>query len=78
MSNMKAWLREHGISYGVLASLLGQTPANISNKVNGVTRWQERDLICLHDRYKLSADFVLGLSTTSQVEKEDNLASRCQ
>lgn len=73
---MKSWLQQQKLSYERLSSILRQSKGNISNKVNGITSWQQKDLILLHEHYGLSADFVLGLSTTSRSEKEDNLSSR--
>ncbi|WP_276829996.1 XRE family transcriptional regulator [Bifidobacterium coryneforme] len=61
MSNMKKWLKNHGIPYSSLAVLLGQSSANISNKVNGITPWQEKDLLKINEQYGLSADFVINL-----------------
>lgn len=60
MSNMKRWLRAQGISYASLAQKLNQTDGNISQKVNGKTSWQQRDLRLLRQIYGLSSDFVLG------------------
>lgn len=61
MSNMKRWLREHGISYGQLAEQLGQSQPSISQKVNLKTRWQLDDCRRLRDVYGLSSDFVQDL-----------------
>jgi plasmid maintenance system antidote protein VapI len=63
MSIMKRWLREKGITYRKLAEVLNQTDANISEKVNGNTAWQQHDLVMLHRVYGLSSDYVLGLTT---------------
>ena len=62
MSNMKRWLKARGISYSALAIILGQTTASISNKVNGITPWQQKDLLKINEEYGLSADFVINLS----------------
>ena len=43
MSNMKRWLREHGISYAQLAKQLNQSQPSISQKVNLKTCWQFDD-----------------------------------
>ncbi|RBP98794.1 transcriptional regulator [Bifidobacterium xylocopae] len=66
MSNMKRWLHEEGISYSKLASTLHQTASNISNKVNGITQWQQQDLLQLNKIYGLSADFVIGLPNSKE------------
>lgn len=75
---MKTWIRQMGLSYRALATVMGQSAASISKKVIGIVPWQQSDLMRLHDHYGLSADFVLGLSTTSRAEKEDKLFSRYQ
>ena len=61
MSNMKRWLREHGISYAQLAKQLNQSQPSISQKVNLKTCWQFDDCRCLRDVYGLSSDFVQDL-----------------
>lgn len=61
--NLKEWLAAHGVSYRELAEGSGQSKANISGKVNGHIAWQPRDLRFLHERYGLSADFVLGIES---------------
>lgn len=69
MSNMKRWLREHGISYAQLAKQLNQSQPSISQKVNGETAWQQKDLLFLHDHYGLSSDFVLGITVIPHSEE---------
>ena len=49
MSNMKRWLREHGISYAQLAKQLNQSQPSISQKVNLKTCWQFDDCRRLRD-----------------------------
>lgn len=61
MSNMKRWLREHGISYAQLAKQLNQSQPSISQKVNLKTCWQFDDCRRLRDVYGLSSDFVQDL-----------------
>ncbi|WP_339350377.1 helix-turn-helix domain-containing protein [Bifidobacterium indicum] len=66
MSNMKRWLKARGIPYSSLAAMLGQTTANVSNKINGITPWQQKDLLKINEEYGLSADFVINLPQTAQ------------
>ena len=61
MSNMKRWLREHGIAYAQLAKQLNQSQPSISQKVNLKTCWQFDDCRRLRDVYGLSSDFVQDL-----------------
>lgn len=60
---MKQWLREHDLSYRKVALQMGQSASGLSKKINGQTAWQQKDLVFFHDRYGLSSDFVLGLSS---------------
>lgn len=61
-SPMKDWLREHHITYRVLAELMGQSYASISSKVNNETEWQASDLRFLFNQFQLRPSFVLGLT----------------
>lgn len=58
MSNMKRWLRDHGISYRHLAFQLGISDGSVSQKVNGKTSWQYADRRKLNQLYGLSSDFI--------------------
>lgn len=61
MSNMKRWMRQHGITHRALAVKLGQTPSNITQKVNNRVQWQYHDFLVLRKDYGLSSDFVQDL-----------------
>lgn len=61
-SPLKVWLLEQGMSYRSLATRMGQSPSNISKKLNGHMKWQSNDLVWIHLNFGLSSDFVLGLS----------------
>lgn len=65
---MKQWLQDHHILYKELAFLMGQSVASVCRKVNGTVPWQQSDLVFLHEKYGLSADFVLGLSSHNKEE----------
>ena len=69
-SGMKEWLKAKGISYRTLAASMGSSAATVCKKVNGETPWQQRDLLFFHDKFGLSSDFVLGISS-------DATARRC-
>ena len=62
---MKEWLKAQGISYRRLAASMGSSAATVCKKLNGETPWQQRDLLFFHDKFGLSSDFVLGLSSDS-------------
>lgn len=68
MSNMKHWLKARGIPYSSLAAMLGQTTANVSNKINGITPWQQKDLLKINEEFGLSSDFVIDLSGIEQTQ----------
>lgn len=59
---MKHWLREHHITYRELATLMGQSYATISSKVNNDTEWQASDLRFFFREFNLRPSFVLGLT----------------
>lgn len=59
---MKAWLKEHDISYRALAGMMGSSPATVSQKVNDETEWQAKDLRFLFNKFNLRPSFVLGLT----------------
>lgn len=62
---MKEWLKAQGISYRRLAASMGSSAATVCKKLNGETPWQQRDLLFFHDKFGLSSDFVLGLSSAA-------------
>ena len=64
---MKEWLKAQGISYRRLAASMGSSAATVCKKLNGET--QQRDLLFFHDKFGLSSDFVLGISTDAQEEE---------
>lgn len=68
-SGMKEWLKAQGISYRRLAASMGSSAATVCKKLNGETPWQQRDLLFFHDKFGLSSDFVLGISTDAQEEE---------
>ena len=68
-SGMKGWLKAQGISYRRLAASMGSSAATVCKKLNGETPWQQRDLLFFHDKFGLSSDFVLGISTDAQEDE---------
>lgn len=68
MSNMKNFARSRGITYAMLAQLLGQSHASICQKMNGKTPWQYKDRKRLKDLYGLSSDFIDDFSSDVDVE----------
>ncbi|MBT1166798.1 helix-turn-helix transcriptional regulator [Bifidobacterium simiarum] len=69
-SPVRRWRRAKGITQHQLASEMGQSDANLSQKESGKITWQQSDLSFLKQRYGLSADFVLGFkdsSTTGEI-----------
>ena len=65
---MKEWLKAQGISYRKLAASMGSSAATVCKKLNGETPWQ-RDLLFFHDKFGLSSDFVLGISSDADREE---------
>ena len=55
---MKEWLKAQGISYRRLAASMGSSAATVCKK-----------LLFFHDKFGLSSDFVLGISTDAQEEE---------
>lgn len=68
-SDMKEWLKAQGISYRKLAVSMGSSAATVCKKLNGETPWQQRDLLFFHDKFGLSSDFVLGISSDADREE---------
>ncbi|RGJ79148.1 helix-turn-helix domain-containing protein [Bifidobacterium longum] len=68
-SGMKEWLKHRGISYRKLAASMGSSAATVCKKLNGETPWQQRDLLFFHDKFGLSSDFVLGISSDADSEE---------
>lgn len=68
-SDMKEWLKAKGISYRRLAVSMGSSAATVCKKLNGETPWQQRDLLFFHDKFGLSSDFVLGISSDADREE---------
>lgn len=57
----KEWMNSRGYTYRELAPLMGIDASSLCRKANGLTSWSPRDLVFLHHKFGLSADFVLGL-----------------
>ena len=57
MSNMKRWLREHGISYAQLAKQLNQSQPSISQKVNLKTCWQF-EIVVVYEMFTVSRQIL--------------------
>lgn len=68
-SPIRSWRESNGFTQHQIASAMGQSDSNYSQKENNQTAWQVSDLNFFQREYGLSADFVLGFTGESADEE---------